>query len=175
MHALTALTVRTDRCRFKRTATARVWAATGRENLSGSERSPRRDRGSSVQSRRMGAKIVTASEDSTARVWAVDGSGSTHLVLRGHERGSNRSGVQPRWERSIATASIDSTARVWAADGTGEPDLVLRGHEGFGYGVAFSPDGSKVATASRDKYGPGVGGGRDGRTHRPARPRGIGQ
>jgi WD40 repeat protein len=39
---------------------------------------------------------------------------------------------------------------VWAADGSGEP-LVLRGHEGYVWSAAFSPDGTKIVTASTDQ------------------------
>ncbi len=39
---------------------------------------------------------------------------------------------------------------MWNADGTGEP-LVLRGHEDRVRSAAFSPDGKRIVTASRDK------------------------
>jgi len=39
---------------------------------------------------------------------------------------------------------------VWSADGSGAP-VVLRGHKDRLYGVAWSPDGSRIATTSADK------------------------
>ena len=45
--------------------------------------------------------------------------------------------------------SWDRTARIWNADGTGQP-VVLRGHEAGLTSVAFSPDGTRIVTASVD-------------------------
>jgi WD40 repeat protein len=39
--------------------------------------------------------------------------------------------------------------RVWDAQ-TGEVALTLRGHTGYVWGVYFSPDGKRIASASRD-------------------------
>ena len=47
-------------------------------------------------------------------------------------------------------ASADQTARIWDA-ATGAPVAVLRVHEGSVYRAAFSPDGTRVVTASADK------------------------
>ena len=38
---------------------------------------------------------------------------------------------------------------MWRGDGSGEP-LVLRGHEGRVCSAAFSPDGTRIVTASDD-------------------------
>ena len=38
---------------------------------------------------------------------------------------------------------------MWRADGSGEP-VVLRGHEGRVSSAAFSPDGTRIVTASGD-------------------------
>jgi WD40 repeat protein len=45
---------------------------------------------------------------------------------------------------------VDKTAKVWDA-ASGEELLTLRGHSGPVYGVAFSPDGKRLATASWDR------------------------
>ncbi len=48
------------------------------------------------------------------------------------------------------TASTDLTARVWNSDGTGEP-VVLAGHGELVWSASFSPDDTRVVTASGDK------------------------
>ena len=47
------------------------------------------------------------------------------------------------------TSAGDGTVRVWQADGTGEA-VVLKGHEGSVVSAVFSPDGTRVVTASED-------------------------
>jgi WD40 repeat protein len=49
--------------------------------------------------------------------------------------------------KRLATASSDNTIRVWDA-ATGELVTVLRGHTGHVLSVAFSPDGTRLASAS---------------------------
>jgi WD40 repeat protein len=49
----------------------------------------------------------------------------------------------------VATASADRTAKVWDAV-RGQELLTLSGHKGIVNGVAFSPDGKRLATASAD-------------------------
>ena len=43
-------------------------------------------------------------------------------------------------------------ARIWGSR-TGDPLLVLRGHDRPVWGVAWSPDGGRIATASNDRTG----------------------
>jgi WD40 repeat protein len=45
---------------------------------------------------------------------------------------------------------VDRTAKVWDAR-TGTPQLELKGHTGGVSSVAFSPDGTRIATGSRDQ------------------------
>jgi WD40 repeat protein len=42
---------------------------------------------------------------------------------------------------------------------SGVPMAAFHGHEDTVAGVAWSPDGGRIATASRDRTAPGVGGG----------------
>jgi hypothetical protein len=50
----------------------------------------------------------------------------------------------------VATASSDETGKVWDAT-TGQEIRTLRGHASAVRGVAFSPDGQRLATASPDR------------------------
>jgi WD40 repeat protein len=45
--------------------------------------------------------------------------------------------------------SNDHTLRVWSSDGSGQP-LVISGAKRSGFGVAFSPDGRRIASGSSD-------------------------
>ena len=64
---------------------------------------------------------------------------------RGHGRG-----VQPGRAAARHRQPPDQTARLWDP-ATGECLRTLTGHDGWVYGVAFSPDGRLLATASDDK------------------------
>jgi WD40 repeat protein/DNA-binding SARP family transcriptional activator len=100
---------------------------------------------SSAQFSADGERIVSASYDGTVRVRDV-GSGHSQVVF---------SGGQP-----LFTAAFDASGeRIAIAGGfprivllrpDGGDRLVLRGHRGVVRGVAFSPDGDHVASASDD-------------------------
>ena len=62
----------------------------------------------------------------------------------------------------MVTASGDNTARVWDA-ATGRPLGAPLTHQDKVWSAAFSPDGARVVTASRDQHRAGLG-----RGHRPA-------
>ncbi|MBO0754991.1 MAG: TIR domain-containing protein, partial [Bradyrhizobiaceae bacterium] len=105
-----------------------------------------------------GTRIVTASKDKTARIWNV-ATGNVIKVLRGHE-GDVISAAFSQDGTRIVTASSMSleaqtqdlglspfTARIWNAP-TGEELKVLRWNTGPLYFAAFSPDGTRIVTAS---------------------------
>ncbi|MBO6717568.1 MAG: WD40 repeat domain-containing protein [Rhizobiaceae bacterium] len=104
-----------------------------------------------------GKWVATATWDSTVRIWDVE-TGEEINVLVGHEGPINGIVYSPDGSR-IATSSGDyywsssnsgdQTARLWDAT-SGAEIAVLRGHEGHIRSIEFSPDGSRVLTASND-------------------------
>lgn len=90
------------------------------------------------------ADIATAGVDGVVRVWRTrDGS------LRGALEGHNGNVIDVEYSldgRLIASGGTDGTVRIWSAD-TGECLQVLPGHD-FAATVAFSPDGTLIATKS---------------------------
>jgi WD40 repeat protein len=103
---------------------------------------------------RDGSRIVTASWDKTARIWDA-ASGKEIAVLRGHEDDVYSAAFSPDGSRIVTASgkktfpegSGDNTARIWNA-ATGKEIAVLRDHEHSVNSAAFSPDGSRIVTAS---------------------------
>ncbi len=104
-----------------------------------------------------GSRIVTGSVDGTAKVW--DAARSAEVpTLKGHAQAISSAAFSPDGSR-IVTASKDNTAKVWDAK-TGAEFLTLKGHApriektryivASVFSAAFSPDGSRIVTASHD-------------------------
>lgn len=89
--------------------------------------------------------IVTTSEDKTARIWSTV-TGEEIAKLEGHERGITNAAFAPDG-RLVATASRDKYVRIWDAT-TGMCVGVIRDSNPI-FDVAFSPCGTRVATASK--------------------------
>lgn len=104
-----------------------------------------------------GEYLLTSGVEGSASVWAVE-TGEQVLTLSGH--GGPVAGVafHPRGALA-ATGSLDGTAALWPVGDllaagqteTATPSMRLTGHEGEVVDVAFSPDGARLATASRDR------------------------
>ena len=96
--------------------------------------------------------------DNTARVWNADGSGST-VVLEGHTGPLYSASFSSDGGHIVTVSHDDNTARVWNADGSGSP-VVLEGQADIDpsfnprfqslRSASFSPDGTRVVTASGD-------------------------
>ena len=102
-----------------------------------------------------GTRLATASMDQTAKVWDV-ASGREVLTLAGHT--AERSLVWPSapMARAWPPPARDQTAKVWDV-ASGREVLTLAGHTSWVVGVVFSPDGTRLATASGDQTAKGVG------------------
>jgi WD40 repeat protein len=84
--------------------------------------------------------------------------GTELLTLPGHAGGVNAAAWSPDGDR-IATAGADGLVRVWRLPwGSGSPGgaaggqvlFTLTGHDGEVRGVAWSPEGERIATSSAD-------------------------
>jgi len=95
-----------------------------------------------------GTRIVTidSGRDRMARVWNADGSG-TPILLQGVQEAS----FSPDGTRIVTIDSgRDRMARVWNADGSGRPIVLCHDCDVWAF-QAFSPDGTRILTRSRNK------------------------
>ncbi len=116
-----------------------------------------------------GYRLATASDDHTARIW--DTTNGKQLTTLTHDKPVRGVAFSPDGHR-LATASDDKTARVWDATNGQQlasvthddsvqaspveeralwrSQLAWVTHKGWVQGVAFSSDGSRLATAGDD-------------------------
>jgi WD40 repeat protein/transcriptional regulator with XRE-family HTH domain len=93
-----------------------------------------------------GTRVATASFDGTAKMWDAM-TGKEFFTLSGHA--GTLFDVKFSWDgRYLATVSVDETARIWDAL-TGKELLTLHAPASL-TGVAFSPDGLRLAVGGRD-------------------------
>jgi hypothetical protein len=104
-----------------------------------------------------GALLISSSRDGTARLWDAYLQ-SELLILTGHTDRVQDAAFSPLGDR-VASASLDGTIRLWDA-ATGTPLHTLT-HGAPAERVAFSPDGSRVASGGEN---PEAGGGLSGLT-----------
>lgn len=69
--------------------------------------------------------------------------------IPGHGEAILAAQFSPASSALLATGSGDKTARIWDTD-TGTPLHTLKGHTGWVLGVAWAPDGSRLASCSMD-------------------------
>ncbi len=93
-----------------------------------------------------GTRLLTASRDGTAMLWNGQ-SGDLLRRFEGHEEALTSAALS---ERFALTASSDGTARAWDLE-TGKPWLTIDGHRGNIRNASFSPDGTRIVTASHDR------------------------
>lgn len=96
--------------------------------------------------------LITAGQDRTARIW--DLVGNKDFPLTGHRGEVNFALLNPKpgWDPNAwfaATASDDTKAALWKASEPANP-FYLIGHKKQVTGLAWTRDGSWLATTSRD-------------------------
>ena len=125
--------------------TARIWPTTGvgkatvLRGHTGAVRSARFSRD--------GSRVITRSDDRTARLWSVDGAGLATARAPDGETTIRDAGFAP--DGMLVLGTTGTVAFVWLADRPGDP-IALRGHTDQISSAAFSADGTRVVSASRD-------------------------
>jgi len=101
--------------------------------------------------------VVTASSDKTARLWNVSSgiqlkvfkfSDMPVKVFKGHQRGISHAALSPSGQHLVTTGKVARLLEI----SSGKLKGILEGHPNdWLYYTAFSPDGQRVVTASKDK------------------------
>jgi len=109
------------------------------------------DEVNSVRWNPSGSLLATCSDDFTARIWSPD-SPKPRQYLSEHTKEVLAVRWSPLSDSSslLATASHDSTVKLWNPE-TGVCVSTLTGHADPVYAIAFSPDGSLLASGSFDR------------------------
>jgi cytochrome c len=93
-----------------------------------------------------GHRLISGSFDTTAIVWML-GSGTAAKVLRFHEGAVNAAAFLRNGR--FATSGEDARIAIWE-NGADRPAAILEGHTAPVVGLAASPDGTTLASASWD-------------------------
>jgi WD40 repeat protein len=116
-----------------------------------------------------GKLLATGGEGNTVKMWEVPSAKPEGVVqtgrevrppLRGHSKEVYAVAFSPAVERPwVASGGADGKVKIWEVpsakpEGVGRsegPVRTLRGHTGIVSGLAFSPDGKRLYSGSRDK------------------------
>jgi len=139
-----------------RDSTIKVWDA---ETSRHEEMTLRGHDGSvwAVASSADGRRCASGSADKRLKVWDTE-SGREIMTLEGHAGEVRCLAFNPDGSRIVSSGGWadtsqqvdDKTLRVWDAQ-SGAELMILRGHEDWIRSVAFSPDGRRIASCSRDE------------------------
>lgn len=100
-------------------------------------------------------RLAVAGEDAKIRLWRVPEGGlqdtlqEPEAVLRGHTEKIYSIRFHPVAADLLVSSSYDMTVRIWDL-GAGREVLSLQGHTDQIFSLAWSPDGRKLATVSKD-------------------------
>jgi len=94
-----------------------------------------------------GKRIITTSWDRTAHLWDLF-SDMPVKVFKGHQRGISHAALSPSGQHLVTTGKVARLLEI----SSGKLKGILEGHPNdWLYYTAFSPDGQRVVTASKDK------------------------
>ncbi|MEW9553636.1 AAA family ATPase [Nonomuraea sp. NPDC050783] len=101
-----------------------------------------------------GRRLISAGADDTARVWDLATRRQTGRALTGHTGDISGISLSPDGRTLATISTADRTARLWDLTTHEQIGGVLRGTgSDLGFSaVAFSPDGTRLATGGRDGY-----------------------
>jgi WD40 repeat protein/tRNA A-37 threonylcarbamoyl transferase component Bud32 len=94
-------------------------------------------------------RIAAVNSQGTVRAWAPDGT-ELYSLPDSLEENVRALALQPCRDHYLASSGVGGTVSVRYA-ASGKPAFTIRGHARPVTGVAFSPDGRCLATASRDQ------------------------
>jgi hypothetical protein len=102
--------------------------------------------------------LATGSGDGTVAIWKLDnaaggdGAPSPRAVLRGHTKGVRSLEYHPRAADVLCSTGQDLSVRLWDVEAGGVERVCLADKlEDAVWNTAFSPDGSLLATSSRER------------------------
>ncbi|NXP54292.1 CORO7 protein, partial [Heliornis fulica] len=100
-------------------------------------------------------RLAVAGEDAKIRLWRIPEGGlqetlrEPEAVLQGHTEKIYSIRFHPLASDLLVSSSYDMTVRIWELS-SGRETLCLRGHTDQIFSLAWSPDGKKLATVSKD-------------------------
>ncbi|GAB6023962.1 hypothetical protein CHUAL_008692 [Chamberlinius hualienensis] len=99
--------------------------------------------------------LAVACDDAKIRLWKIPSQGLTesltdpHSIIAGHMEKIYFIKFHPLAKNVLASGSYDKSVRIWDLE-TGEEKIQLSGHTDHIFSLAWSLDGTKIATACRD-------------------------
>lgn len=94
------------------------------------------------------SKIITASRDKTIKLWNT--LGKCKSTIDAHDEWVSCVRFVPGKSNKFVSAGWDNLAKTWTLDQTMKLESTIQHHTGFINTVAFSPDGSIMATSGKD-------------------------